>query len=312
MIIRSRVSTFQLGSMSNKIRKLEAALALRADAIVGESPVWSAGENLLYWVDITRGVIHRYHPSSGLNEKFKVPQPVSALALREKGGLVLALRDGFAFFDPTSGELEMIGDPEENLPDNRFNDAKCDPQGRFWGGTMSNKRWNEPSGSLYRLDPDLKILKMRGGVVCSNGMGWSPDGKTMYHTESFRYAIYAFDFDPSSGDISNRRVFAKVDQKSGVFPDGLTVDRDGFVWSVHNAVAKVVRYNTRGVIVAEIEVPVPRPCGCAFGGEHFDRLYITTARETLTDETLREIPLCGSIFVVEPGVKGFPEPLFKG
>jgi sugar lactone lactonase YvrE len=298
--------------MSNKIRKLEAALALRADAIVGESPVWSAGENLLYWVDITRGVIHRYHPSSGLDEKFKVPQPVSAIALRQKGGLVLALRDGFAFFDPTSGELEMIGDPEENLPDNRFNDAKCDPQGRFWGGTMSNKRWNEPSGSLYRLDPDLKILKMRGGVVCSNGMGWSPDGKTMYHTESFRYAIYAFDFDPSSGDISNRRVFAKVDQKSGVFPDGLTVDRDGFVWSVHNAVAKVVRYNTRGVIVAEIEVPVPRPCGCAFGGEHFDRLYITTARETLTDETLREIPLCGSIFVVEPGVKGFPEPLFKG
>jgi sugar lactone lactonase YvrE len=298
--------------MSDKIEKLDAVLALRADAIVGESPVWSASENLLYWVDITRGVIHRYHPSSGLDDKFKVPQPVSALALREKGGLVLALRDGFAFFNTTNGGLEMIGDPEENLPDNRFNDAKCDPQGRFWGGTMSNKRWDEPSGSLYRLDPDLKVVKMRGEVVCSNGMGWSPDGKTMYHTESFRYAIYAYDFDPSSGDISNRRVFATVDPKIGGFPDGLTVDQDGFVWSVLNSVAKVVRYNPRGVIVAEIEVPVPRPCGCTFGGEHFDRLYITTARETLTDETLREIPLCGSVFVVEPGVKGFPEPHFRG
>jgi len=222
------------------------------------------------------------------------------------------LRDGFAFFNTTNGGLEMIGDPEENLPDNRFNDAKCDPQGRFWGGTMSTKRWDEPSGSLYRLDPDLKVVKMRGEVVCSNGMGWSPDGKTMYHTESFRYAIYAYDFGPSSGDISNRRVFATVDPKIGGFPDGLTVDQDGFVWSVLNSVAKVVRYNPRGVIVAEIEVPVPRPCGCTFGGEHFDRLYITTARETLTDETLREIPLCGSVFVVEPGVKGFPEPHFRG
>jgi sugar lactone lactonase YvrE len=298
--------------MSDKVQKLEAVLAFRADAIVGESPVWSASEKLLYWVDITRGVIHRYDPKSGLDEKFKVPQPVSALAIRERGGLVLALRDGFAFFDPLSGELEFITDPEENLPDNRFNDAKCDHQGRFWGGTMSNTRWHEPSGSLYRLDPDLKVTKMRGEVVCSNGMGWSPDGRTMYHTESFRYAIYAFDFDPSRGDISNRRLFASVDHQSGAFPDGLTVDEYGFVWSVHNAVGKVVRYNPRGMMVSEVKVPVPRPCGCAFGGENYDKLYITTARETLDDQTLREIPLCGSIFVVEPAVKGFAEPLFKG
>ncbi len=298
--------------MTDKIERLEAVLALRADAIVGESPVWSAAENLLYWVDITRGVIHCYNPDTDLDEKFKVPQPVSALGLREKGGLVLALRDGFAFFDPLTEKLEFIKDPEEDLPDNRFNDAKCDPQGRFWGGTMSNTHWDEPSGSLYCLDPDLNVTKMRGEVVCSNGMGWSPDGRTMYHTESFRYAIYAFDFDPCSGAISNRRVFATVDQKSGAFPDGLTVDEEGFVWSVHNAVGKVIRYNPFGMKVSEVEVPVPRPCGCAFGGENYDRLYITTARETLDDETLRELPLCGSIFVVEPGVKGIPAPLFKG
>jgi sugar lactone lactonase YvrE len=298
--------------MADNIGKLQAELALRADAIVGESPVWSVHEKVLYWVDISRGLIHRFNPETGNDEIFKVPQPVSALALRERGGLVLALRDGFAFFDLETEKLEMINDPEADLPDNRFNDAKCDPQGRFWGGTMSNTHWNEPSGNLYRLDPDFKVTKMRSEVVCSNGMGWSPDGWTMYHTESFRYTIFAFDYDCESGNISNRRAFATVNKGSGAFPDGLTVDEEGYIWSVHNAMGKVVRYNPEGKIVAEVDVPVPRPCGCTFGGENFDMLYITTARETLTDEVLKEIPLCGSIFVAEPRVRGRPEPFFAG
>ena len=113
---------------------------------------------------------------------------------------------------------------------------------------------------------------MRREVITSNGMGWSLDSRTMYHTESFRYAIFAFDFDPKSGGISNRRVFATVDKGSGAFPDGLTVDSEGFIWSVHNAIGKVVRYNPEGQIVSEVKVPVPRPCGCVFGGENFDEL----------------------------------------
>jgi len=298
--------------MSNydNAKKYEAALALKTEAIVGESPVWSVREKVLYWVDIPRGEVHRFDPRTGNDKSSELPQPVSALALREGRGLVVALLDGFAFVDPETKDLEMINDPEADLPDNRFNDAKCDPQGRFWGGTVSKTHWNEPSGNLYRLDHNLTVTKMRGEVVCSNGMGWSPDGKTMYHTESFRYAIYAFDFDPEGGMISNRRVFATVDKRSGAFPDGLTVDEEGLVWSVHNVIGKVVRYTPDGQIVAIVDVPVPRPCGCIFGGENFDKLFITSAQETLTQEQIKKWPLSGSIFVVEPGVKGIPEPYF--
>lgn len=294
------------------VKTLEATLALKAEAIVGESPVWSVKESVLYWVDITRGEIHRFNPRSGKDERFRLEEPVSALALRKKGGLVITMRDGFAFFDTETGKLEMINDPESDMPDNRFNDAKCDPQGRFWGGTMCSSGWNMPKGSLYRLDTNLKVKCMRREVITSNGMGWSLDSRTMYHTESFRYAIFAFDFDPETGGISNRRLYASVDKSTGAFPDGLTVDSEGFVWSVHNAIGKVVRYNPQGEIVSEVKVPVPRPCGCAFGGEGLDELYITTARETLTEEELAKWPLSGSIFVVKPGVKGVPEPYFAG
>lgn len=297
---------------ADKVKKYKAELALNAGAIVGESPVWSVPEEALYWVDIPRGEIHRFRPEYNSDELYRLPQPVSALALREKGGLVLALRDGFAFFDSETGELSMIDDPESDLPDNRFNDAKCDRRGRFWGGTMSNIDWDKPSGSLYRLDPDSSVTRVIGDVVCSNGMGWSPDDKIMYHTESFRYSVFRYDFDAESGGISNRRVFAEVDRAGGAFPDGLTVDREGCVWSVHNAVGRVVRYDSSGRIIAVVEIPVPRPCGCVFGGEKLDKLYITTARETMSDEDLKKFPLSGSVFVAETDTAGLPEPYFKG
>jgi sugar lactone lactonase YvrE len=177
---------------------------------------------------------------------------------------------------------------------------------------VSNVAWDKPSGSLYRLDTDLGVTKVIGEVVCSNGMGWSPDNKIMYHTESFRYAVFKYDFDPDTGNVSNRAVFAEVDKSSGAFPDGLTVDAEGCVWSVHNAVGRVVRYDPSGKTVAVVDVPVPRPCGCIFGGEKLDKLYITTATETMSEADLTKFPLSGSVFVVEPNVTGLPEPYFKG
>jgi len=293
------------------VKQYKAELALKAEAIVGESPVWSISEKMLYWVDLMRGRVHRFDPEKNTNETFQLPQPVSALALRKRGGLVLALRDGFAFYDIDSGNLTMINDPEADLPDNRFNDAKCDRQGRFWGGTMSNVAWDKPSGSLYRLDSDLGVRKVIGEVVCSNGMGWSPDNKTMYHTESFRYAVFKYDFDAETGNVSNRAVFAEADKSTGAFPDGLTVDAEGYVWSVHNAVGRVVRYDPSGRIVAVVDVPVPRPCGCIFGGEKLDTLYITSATETMSEADLKKFPLSGSVFVIDPGVTGLPEPYFS-
>jgi sugar lactone lactonase YvrE len=241
-----------------------------------------------------------------------LPEPVTALALRAKGGLVLSLRKAFALFDLQSQQLTYLGNPEVDRPDNRFNDAKCDRQGRFWAGTMGAVHWDAPCGALYRLDADGSITRLQDEVICANGMGWSPDNRTMYFTESFRYAVFAYDFDAAAGTISNRRVFAEVDRASGGFPDGLTVDAEGHVWSVHNAVGRVVRYTPNGQIERTIELPVPRPCGCTFGGEGFDTLYITTARETLTPEQIAKYPLSGSLFAAKPGVRGLAEPQFAG
>lgn len=294
------------------MRSIDVECVLREEAIVGESPVWSPTEQALYWVDITGRKIHRFDPATGVNKTHRLPKPVTALALRAKGGLVLSLRKEFALFDLETEELTYLGNPEVDLPDNRFNDAKCDRQGRFWAGTMGDVHWDAPSGSLYRLDPDGEITRLQRDVICANGMGWSPDNRTMYFTESFRYAIFAYDFDAAAGTISNRRIFAEIDRASGGFPDGLTVDAEGHVWSVLNAIGRVVRYTPDGRIERAIELPVPRPCGCIFGGAEFDTLYITTARETLTPEEIAKYPTSGSLFAATPGVRGLPEPLFAG
>jgi len=285
---------------------------LKAEAIVGESPVWSPHERVLYWVDITGQQIHRFNPKTAINNTFTLPELVTAVGLRKKGGLVLTLRKNFAFFDLETAALDMLSDPEEDKPYDRFNDAKCDRQGRFWAGTMDAVNWDASAGRLYRLDPDTKVNCMQRDVVCANGLGWSPDNRVFYFTESFRYCIYAYDFDATTGNIANRRVLATLDKDAGGFPDGLTVDAEGFIWSVHNAVGRVVRYTPAGTIDRVIELPVPRPTSCMFGGENLDVLYITSARETLTPEQIAQAPLSGSVFAVRPGVRGLPEPSFAG
>ncbi len=285
---------------------------VKAEAIVGESPVWSREQQVLYWVDITGQKIHRFRPETGINDTFDLPQPVTCVALRKGGRLIMTLKKNFAFFDPATQQIQMLSNPEPDQADNRFNDGKCDRQGRFWAGTMNNVNWDAASGSLYRLDPDTKATRMQAETVCSNGLGWSPDNRVMYFVESFRYAIFAYDFDAATGGISNRQLFASVDKKWGGFPDGLTVDADGCIWSVHNAVGRVVRYTPAGSVDRVIQMPVPRPCSCIFGGDNLDVLYVTTARETLHADQLAEYPLSGSLFAVHPGVRGLPESQFAG
>jgi len=285
---------------------------VKAEAIVGESPLWSPRERVLYWVDITGQKIHRFNPRTAVNDTFHLPQPVTAVGLRKKGGLIITLRKDFAFFDPETGALQLLSDPEEDKPYDRFNDAKCDRQGRFWAGTMDDVKWNAPHGSLYRLDPDTRVTCMKTSVICANGLGWSPDNRVFYFTESFRYGIYAYDFDSATGNISKRRLFASIGRNLDGFPDGLTVDEEGYVWSVHNAVGRVVRYSPSGAVDRVIEIPVPRPTSCIFGGDDLDVLYITSARETMTAEGIAQAPLSGSLFAMKPGVKGLPEPYFAG
>jgi sugar lactone lactonase YvrE len=273
--------------------------------------MWSVREQALYWTDNLGARIHRLKPESGNSQSYALGENVMGIGLRERGGLVLALAKKLAFYEP-GGALEPLEEVEQDLPRNRFNDGKVDRRGRFWAGTMNDVEWDAPSGSLYRLDPGLELSRLRDAVVCSNGVGWSPDDRTLYFGESFRYAVFAYDFDLDAGAVSARRVFATVDEKSGAFPDGLTVDADGGVWSVQNGVGRVVRYAPDGEVTHEVEVPVPQPTSCIFGGRDLDVLYVTTSRQKMTPEQVERHPLSGSVFAVQPGVTGLAEPLFAG
>jgi sugar lactone lactonase YvrE len=297
--------------MHTRIAPSDCECVQRIAATCGESPMWSVLEQALYWTDNLGGVIHRLEPESGDDQSFLLGQNVMCIGLRERGGLVLALAKQLAFYEP-GGELELVIAVEEDNPLNRFNDAKVDRRGRLWAGTMNDVDWDAPSGSLYRIDPRLELSRRVGEVVCANGLGWSPDDTTFYFGESFRYAVFAYAFDPDAGVVSTRRVFATVDRSSGAFPDGLTVDAEGGVWSVQNGVGRVVRYAPDGEVTHEIEVPVPQPTSCIFGGRDMDVLFVTTSRQKMTPEQLERYPLSGSVFALRPGVNGLPEPLFSG
>jgi sugar lactone lactonase YvrE len=273
--------------------------------------MWSVREQALYWTDNLGGRIYRLEPESGSEQTFVLGQNVMDIGLREGGGLVLALAKQLAFYEP-GGELELLMSVEHDQPRNRFNDGKIDRRGRYCAGTMNDIHWDKPSGSLYRLDPGLELTRLQDGVVCANGLGWSPDDRTFYFGESFRYAIFAYDFDPDAGALSARRVFATVDRSSGAFPDGLTVDAEGGVWSVQNGAGKVVRYAPEGRVTHEVELPLPQPTSCIFGGRDLNVLFITTSRQNMTPDRLARYPLSGSVFAVRPGLSGMPEPLFAG
>ncbi len=285
---------------------------LHWEATVGESPVWHPEEQCLYWIDIQGKQIHRFYPASGRNETFALPEIVTSIALRAAGGLVLTLKKDFALFDPATSQLERLAAVESDLPNNRFNDGKCDPQGRFWAGTMDAVHWSSPAGHLFRLDANRSVTTMQTDVICSNGSGWSPDGRTMYYTESFRYAVFAYDFDGGDGTIANRRIFASIDKDSGGFPDGMTVDSDGFVWSNVVGLGEIHRYDPQGKLERIIKLPVPRATDCTFGGPDLKTLYITTARETMTPEQLAAAPLSGSLFAVACDVRGMPTHSYAG
>ena len=300
--------------MPNEIEptELDVSVVLRARSEIGESPVWSERTQELYLVDIAGQAIHVHRPSDRRHRVFTLPDQVTSVSLRERGGLLLTLHKTFAFYDPETEELEVLDDPEPERPGNRFNDARVDPQGRLWAGTMSAEDWAAATGAVYRLDPDRRIRRMIDEVRCSNGTGWSPDGRTMYHTQSFRYAIHAYDFDAETGAIDNRRDFVTLPPDGGGFPDGLTVDEEGFVWSAQPVYGRLVRYDPDGGIDTIISLPVSRGTSCTFGGPDYTTLFITSATETLTEAQLAEEPLAGGVFACTPGVRGLPAPLFAG
>lgn len=280
---------------------------LSAQAELGEGPLWHPDEQVLYFLDITQGRLHRFDPAGGLHTVTDLGVVVGSMGVRAAGGWVMATRAGLALRD-ADGQETLIGDPDASENDEvRFNDGKTDPTGRFWAGKMGNGFTN----SLYRLDPDCSIHRMESGIGVSNGLGWSPDLKTFYYTDSPAMKIYAYEYDAASGAISNRRDFAVVPAGGGQ-PDGLAVDAEGCLWSARWGGWKVVRYAPDGQVLAEIAMPVELPTSCAFGGPNLDELYITSAYVDVPAERRAAQPLAGDVFRIRPGVRGLPEPKFKG
>ncbi len=291
--------------MSDEVRCVQ-----QADAILGEGPVWSPVEGVLYWLDIKRPAIYRFNPTEGQTGHWPLPSDIGSMALREQGGMVVALRTGFAFLDLETGAVTQQSDPEANLPNNRFNDGAADRQGRFWAGTLNDAE-AEPLGTLYRLDPGGSVQSMQDGATVSNGIGWSPDDRTMYFTDSPVRTIWAYDFDPGSGAIANRRVFAEVPEGAG-YPDGLTVDSEGYVWSAVWDGWRIVRYDPSGRIDREVVMPVQRPTSCMLGGPDLKTLYVTSASIHLDAAALERGPLAGGLFALDVETAGLPEPRFAG
>ncbi|MEX2396965.1 MAG: SMP-30/gluconolactonase/LRE family protein, partial [Balneolales bacterium] len=204
-----------------------------------------------------------------------------------------------------------ITDPESHLPSNRFNDGKCDPRGRFWAGTMSYEV-EEGAGSLYCLNPDLLVDKKITEVTISNGLAWNKQQDTFYYIDTPTRKLCSYDYEDFSGMISNRRVVREFKEDEG-YPDGMTIDTEGHLWVALYGGGKVLRIDpANGNIVFEIHLPVPQVTSCTFGGAHFDELYITTCRENMSAEAIREAPLSGSLFKAKVAYKGSPSVRFAG
>jgi sugar lactone lactonase YvrE len=292
--------------------RVDVQRVLKADAVIGEAPHWSVRDQRLYWADIVGKKVHVFNPADGTNASFELPDLVTSISTRTApGSLLLTLRRSFATFDLASRKLETLAEVEADKPGNRFNDGKCDRQGRLWAGTMGDVDWDSPVGNLYRFEKGARVTRMEEGICCSNGLGWSPDNKTLYFCESFRYLLHAYDFDAATGAVANRRTFASIDA-DGAFFDGLTVDAEGGIWSAQPVFGRLVRYDPKGSIERIIELPVSRGTSCMFGGPNLDVLYVTTMRGALTDEQLAQEPLAGSLLALEPGMKGVAETPFAG
>ena len=288
----------------------EWELVVQTQALVGEGPVWNVDEQALYWVDIKDPAIHRLNWADRHHRHWPMPERIGCIAFRERGGLVAAFKSGFKTVDLDSGRIDPLVDPEPHLPGNRFNDGKVDPAGRLWAGTMDDAEI-ETTGTLYRLNPDGSCVAMKSEMALSNGLGWSPDGATMYYTCSLTRKIMAFDYRVEDGTIANERIFARVDSETG-FSDGLAVDADGFIWAAHWGGWRLTRYAPDGAIERVVQVPVPQPSSCCFGGPDMDILFVTSASIDLTAAELAKAPWSGGVLAMRPGVHGLPDTKFAG
>jgi len=282
---------------------LSVRVAVQGADILGEGPAWSPVDKRLYWFDIKGFRLSWYEPSTDARGAFELPVRASAAAPRRAGGLLLATEQGLAFFDTRTGGFDLR-QPMDLGPGFRSNDGVLLGDGCFWWSSMDDNGGERP-GVIFRTCPDGFTEPLIEDIHIPNSLAMSPDGTRLYLADSKRQTIWAHD----TADLSRREVFATV-AKGG--PDGSCVDADGYLWNAEWGAWRVVRYAPDGRIDSVIETPVEQPSACMFGGEGLSTLFITSAREDLDEAALARQPLAGSLFAVEPGVRGLPLPVFDG
>lgn len=287
---------------------VEIALDARAD--LGEGPLWDDRAGVLWWVDIMRGLVHRFDPATGDDRTYDAGQPVGAVGLRERGGLVMAVKDGFATLDVASGAVTPLVDVEKATSGNRMNDGYVDARGRFWAGTMPTDE-SGPTGALYRLDADHSTTTILTGISCSNGIDWTADERTMYYIDTPTQHVDVLDCDPGSGTVSHRRPLVTIPKGEGS-PDGMVCDVEGGLWVALWGGAQLRRYTPGGALDVVVHLPAARVTKCAFGGPDLDVLYITTASTGLSGAQRAEQPHAGSVFRCRPGIRGRLASRYRG
>ena len=278
---------------------------------LGEGSLWDADEQRLYRIDSHGKAIHRCDARGEDARTWRVPEHIGSLCLRERGGAVVGLRNGFHLFDFTSGEAKPVADPEAGIRRTRMNDGKVDRQGRFLAGSMDYEE-SEPLAGLYRLDQDLKVTRLEEGIVVSNGPCWSLDGRTFYFADTWARRIWAYDYDITTGDLLSRRIFADFADHLRGYPDGATVDAEDCVWSVEVYGGRLVRFAPDGTIDRLIGMPVDSITSVMFGGADLDILYVTSMARPFRGRRRQEREAGGLFAVHGLGVRGVPEPRFKG
>ncbi len=281
---------------------------LTARARLGECPVWDAAHQQLFWVDVYNHRVHQFDPATANDRYFDVGDLVSAIALAGNDRLLIALRDRLAFLNTQTGEIVPFYQIEFPHPNTRFNDGKCDSQGRFWIGSISEA---PGQAALYRYDLDGSLHVMETGLTISNGSGWSPDESTFYLTDSAQHKIYAYDFEVETGAIRDRRVLINLTDE-GVEPDGLAIDKQGNLWSALWNGWCVACFNPTGQEILRVSVSVQCPTSVAFGGTDLTDLYVTSASVGLSQTEIQQGFNAGDLFRFSTHSIGMPTQPFLG
>lgn len=276
---------------------------------LGESVLWDTASESLWWVNIHQREVWQLRDN--VPKVYKLPSRVGAIALRAKGGLVVGAEKEFAFFHPETDTYHPIAGVEQDLPMTRLNDGRCDRQGRFLCGGMSEDPSAPACSKVYCLDRAGTVRPLIDGVTCSNSICFSPSGSTMYFSDMPTGEIVAYDYDQDTGEVCNRRVICHASSASGL-PDGSVVDAEGCIWNARWGAGKVVRYTPTGEVDLTFDFPVTNVSCVGFGGPDFKSLFVTSAQFGLTADQLQAEPHAGSLFVIEPGIQGLPEPHYLG